>query len=452
MDGFIGWMLAVIIVAAVAGMTTKPILAQTRAVALGVGGVAIPLLLVFLGKPEMGFPMLGVALVGSAFVMPLVEWALGLSDTGEKQKGTLFQFSTGAEVNNPIPSSLILGMLVFAWPGQLLQAGWVAAPYLGFLLMMASLGGMFARVRESSNGVVAVHPKFLGQWFVAGLVATVLCAGVGYLLPLSLTVKNVVEQKLGGMIQEGPIATQRKQSKDKSPDPDYTKRTDQGLGDQKFQKDMPKPTSFRPEVPKPQDVKKKLIYLVILAAVAAAMLYAVKRWHRQITAFFKWLWALVSGPFVRAWKKAIEDRKRKKHEAAVRAVLSQIEDPYSDPPESLRSEDLGPLYEKMVADLSLLGARPKPDESVLAFVRRATQVYPVDKESLFYLGQVMTEGTFSPHPVSEPKLQAARERFLRVRKHIHDSVPTEQLPQKQAAYRWSYAESRLAEPAGSDSQ
>jgi hypothetical protein len=444
MNALMGWALAFLITGVVAAMTTKPLLHQPRNVILCVAGVVVPLGIMFSGNNELAFTLGGCALVGSALAITLVEWALGLSETEEKGKSGMFQLTSGREASNPIPSVLVLGVLIFAWPGRLLEAGWVAAPFFGFVLMLASLGGMFSRVRQASSGVVAVHPKFLGQWFVAGVVATLLCAAAGYLLPVSMgQIQGIAERKLGGPVDGGPFATKIKDVKQEQPRPDYNRPNDQGLGDKNFDPNMPAPSQFRPQPLTPEEIRSKLILLLGLAALAAALLWLVRRYHAQILAFFRWLWAVVAGPFVRAWRNYVENKRKQKHEAAVRAVLASIDDPFADPPASLTTEDLRPLYDKMVADLALLGAKPRPDESALAFVRRVATVYSVDKESLFYLGQVMTEATFSPRPVTQPKLESTRERFLRLRKQVHEAVAPQQLPQKQEAYRWALAESKL---------
>ena len=103
----------------------------------------------------------------------------------------------------------------------------------------------------------------------------------------------------------------------------------------------------------------------------------------------------------------------------------------------------GEIGRTVAADLALLGARPRSEESVQAFVRRVATVYSVDRESLYYLGSVMTEATFSPRPLAETKLSGARERFLKIRAQVHKSVAPQLLPEKQAAYRWSAAETKL---------
>ena len=444
-DGIIGWVLGAVVTAIVAYCSTKPLLHQMRLIAVVVGGVALPVALMVMGNATMGAVLLGVGLICSAFVMPLVEWACGLSETQGTEKASFFQFSSGREVSNPIPMSLILGVLIFAWPGELLRAGWVAAPFFGFLLMLASLGGMFHRVRESSSGLVAVHPKFMSQWFIAGLLATILCAGLGFLLPLSMgNINGVADRKIGGPVDQGPYATRidpNSKNKQDKPDQDYNPY---GLGDKQYQKDLPKPGPVIVHSSH-EDMQTKLYELLGLFILAAAALWFLKKYNKQVVAFFRWLWALLSGPFVRAFKKVVDGRKRKRHEAAVRAVLAQIDDPYADPAAGMTSEDLRPMYDKLVADLALLGARPKPDESAIAFVRRVSTVYTVDKESLFYLGQVMTEATFAPRPVNKSKLDNAKERFLKVRKQVHASVAPQQLSEKQEAYRWSYAESKLAQ-------
>lgn len=447
-DGLVAWGLGVVLTGIVAGLTTKPIFHQIRLIIVLVGAVILPLALMGLGNPAMGAVLLGVGLVGSAFAMPLVEWACGLSEAAGPQKASFFQFSSGREVSNPIPMSLILGVLIFAWPGELLTAGWVAAPFFGFLLMLASLGGMFHRVRESSSGLVAVHPKFMSQWFIAGLLATLLCAAVGFLLPLSMgNVNGVAERKLGGPVNQGPYATKKDpNSKNSQAKPDE-RFNPNGLGNKEYQKDLPKPGDGKNKPMTQEEMKSKLITLLMMAAIAAAALYLIKKYNKQVMAFLKWLWALISGPFVRTYRKIVENSRKKKHEAKVRAVLAQIEDPFADPPAGMNSDDLRPMYDKLVADLSLLGARPKPGESAIAFIRRVASVYAVDKDSLFYLGQVMTEATFAPRPVNEAKLSGARERFLKIRKQVHGSIAPQQLAEKQEAYRWTFAESKLPEEA-----
>ena len=443
-DGLIGWALGMIIAATVAVMTTKPLLHQARIAVIAVGCIGLPVALIAVGMGNIGGVLLGVGLISSAFVMPMVEWACGLSETGAQSKGSLFQFSSGRDVSSPIPSTLILGVLIFAWPGDLLTAGWVAAPFFGCLLMLASLGGMFSRVRESSSGLVGVHPKFMGQWFLTGLIATILCAGIGYLLPFAMgNVNGLAQRHLGGPVGGGPYATQVRNVPQNEPKPDYTKTNPEGLGDKQMQKDMPAPNQRQPKQMTPEEMKSKAISLAILAAVAGLLLYLLKRYNKQVVTFLRRRWALISGPFVRTWKKLTENRRRKKHETAVRALLASLEDPYSDPPTSLTTQDLGPLYEKLVADLALLGARPKAEESVQAFVRRVATVYSVDRESLYYLGAVMTEAAFSSHALADAKLSGARERFLKIRKQVHSSVAPQMLPEKQAAYRWTAAEAKL---------
>ena len=445
-DGLIGWMLGVVVTALVAAMTTKPVLHQTRLVTFVIGAFVLPISLLFMGSSSMGACLLGVGLVGSMFVMPLVEWACGLSESAGPQTATFFQFSTGRQSSNPIPMTLILGVLVFAWPGDLVTTGWVAAPFFGFTLMLASLGGMFNRVRESSSGLVAVHPKFMSQWFLAGLLATILCAGVGYLLPMSMgNVNGVIEQKTGGPVNNGPYNTKKDPNSKNTQDKPKEEFNQNGLGDQKFEKDMPAPGqgNFKPLTR--EEMQMKLIWLGILVALAFVALWLLKKFNKQVVAFLRWLGAFLSGPFVRAFKRIVEGSKKRKHDAAVRAILAQIEDPYADPPAGMTSEDLRPMYDKLVADLAVLGAKPKPDESAIAFIRRVSTVYSVDKESLSYLGQVMTEATFAPRPVSESKLSTARDRFLKVRSEVQSSVNPQQLAEKQAAYRWSYAESKLPE-------
>jgi len=446
-DGLIGWVLGLILTGIVAGMTTKPLYHQARMAAVLIGGIILPIALIFLGSSSIGFVLLGVGLVGSAFVMPLVEWACGLSETVSTQKAGFFQFSSGREASNPIPSTLVLGVLIFAWPGDLLTAGWVAAPFFGFLLMLASLGGMFHRVRESSSGLVAVHPKFMTQWFLAGLLATLLCAGVGYLLPMMMgNINGVADKKLGGPVNQGPYATKIDKNNPNTQDKPNEQFNPYGLGNKQFQENLPAPGNGR-DKPKQQDIKDKLISLLALAAIAMLALWLLKKYNRQVIAFLRWFWALISGPFVRTYRRIVDGAKKKKHDAAVRAILAQIEDPFTDPPEGMTSEDLRPMYDKLVADLALLGARPKTDESALAFIRRVATVYAVDKESLYYLGNVMTEAAFAPRPVNDAKLSTARERFLRVRKQVHGAVAPQQLAEKQEAYRWQYAESKLSQEA-----
>ena len=443
-DGLIGWGIGVLCAAIVAGMTPRPLWHQARIVVIGIGCVGVPIALIALGMGSIGAVGLGVGLISCAFVMPLVEWACGLSETGGNTKGSLLQFSSGRDAPNPIPSTLVLGVLIFAWPGDLLTAGWVAAPFFGCLLMLASLGGMFSRVRESSSGLVGVHPKFMGQWFLTGIIATILCAAVGFLLPLSMgNVYGMAERKLGGPVSGGPYATQIRDVQNSQPKPDYSQSNPNGLGDKQFDKDLPKPNQIQPKKMTPEEMQAKLITLGVLIAVAILLLYLLKRYNKQVVAMLRKLWDLISGPFVRVWTNFKEKRRRKKHEAAVQAILASIEDPYADPPESLTTEDLGPLYDKLVADLALVGAKPREEESVQAFVRRVATVYSVDRESLYYLGAVMTEATFSQHALPEPKLSGARDRFLKIRKQVHNSVAPQMLPERQAAYRWSAAEARL---------
>ena len=442
--GLVGWAIAVLIAGVVAAMTTNPLYPEKRLIVALVGAVVCPIVLIVAGMTEIGWSMLGVGVICCMFVMPMVEWACGLSYS-QDTKTSLFQFSTGRDAQSPIASTLILGVLVFAWPGDLLTAGWVAAPFFGFLIMLASLGGMFSRVRESSSGVIGVHPRFLGQWFLTGLVATILCTALGFLLPYAMgNVNGLADRKLGGPVSGGPYATQHRNVQQQEPRPDYTRRNPGGLGDQQYQKDMPKPNQPQEKPPmSPEEIKAKLFTLLGLALAAGIAMWLLKKYNKQIVAFLRYLWSLISGPFIRAWTNMKENKRRKKHEAAVRAILASIEDPYSDPPASLQTEDLGPLYDKLVADLALIGARPRQEESALAFVRRVATVYSVDKESLFYLGQVMTEAAFSPRALQETKLTNARERFLKVRGQVHGSVPPQQLSEKQQAYRWNDAESRL---------
>jgi hypothetical protein len=192
-------------------------------------------------------------------------------------------------------------------------------------------------------------------------------------------------------------------------------------------------------------MQMKFILLGLLVFFAVVAMWLLKKYNKPVAAFLRWLGAFVARPFVKAYRRIVDGSKKRKHDAAVRAILSQIEDPYSDPPAGITSEDLRPMYDKLVADLALLGARPRPDESALAFIRRVSTVYSVDKESLNYLGQVMTEATFAPRPVNENKLSTARDRFLRLRSQVHGSIDPQQLAQKQSAYRWSNAESKLSE-------
>ncbi len=441
-DGLFGWGIAVVLIAIVSYMTTKPVLHQARIAVVAVGCVVVPALLIVMGNVAIGGVLLGVGFFSALFVMPLVEWAIGLSEYQASDRKSILSFSSGREAPNPIPSSLVLGVCIFAWPGELLTAGWVAAPFFGFLLMLASLGGMFNRVRESSAGLVAVHPKFMTQWFLTGLVATLLCTALGFMLPLAMgNVNGIADRKLGGPVNQGPIATQRRRDATPQPKPN-NEHNDGGLGNQQYDPNAPTPTPT-PQKLTPEEAKSKLIMLLGLALLAALMLWLLKKYNKQVLGFLRALWALISGPFIRAWKRWKENKQRKAHEIAVRSILAQIEDPFSDPPENLTSQDLGPLYDKLVADLSLLGARPKPDESAMAFVRRVATVYSVDKDSLQYLGQVMTEATFSPRPVTDVKLTSSRARFLSLRKQIHSTVPAQTLAEKQEAYRWSYAESKL---------
>ena len=443
-DGLIGWGLGVVVAAIVAGMTPKPVLHPARNVVLIVGGVILPVALMLLNSSTMGFVMLGVALVASAFVMPLVDWACGLSEAVGPQKSSFFQFSSGREVSNPIPMSLVLGVLIFAWPGDLLTAGWVAAPFFGFLLMLASLGGMFHRVRESSAGLVAVHPRFMSQWFVAGLLATILCAGLGYLLPMSMgNVNGVADRKLGGPVNQGPFATKIDPNNPNSQAKPNQEFNPNGLGNKEYQKDLPKPGQITNKPMTEEEMRNKAIMLGALLVLAMIALWVLKKYNKQVLAFLRWLGAFISGPFVRAYRRYVEGSRKKKHDAAVRAILAQIDDPFADPPAGITSEDLRPMYDKLVADLALLGARPKPEESALAFIRRVATVYTVDKESLYYLGSVMTEAAFAPRPVNEAKLSNARERFLKIRKQVHGSINPQQLEQKQQDYRWLFAESKL---------
>ncbi len=450
-DGLIGWVLGVILTGMVAGMTTKPLLHQARMAAVLIGGIVLPIALIFLGSASIGAVLLGMGLVGSAFVMPLVEWACGLSETGGVEKAAFFQFSSGRESSNPIPSTLVLGVLIFAWPGDWALDGLVAAPFFVFLLMLASLGGMFHRVRESSSGLVAVHPKFMSQWFLAGLLATLLCAGLGYVLPMMMgNINGVADKKLGGPVNEGPYATKIDKNNPNSQDKPNEQFNPYGLGSKRYQENLPAPALARSKY-KTEDPKDKLISLLALAAIAAVALWVLKKYNRQVLSFLRWFWALISGPFVRTYKKIVDGARKKKHDAAVRAILAQIDDPFADPPAGMTSDDLRPLYDKLVADLALLGARPKADESALAFIRRVSAVYAVDKESLFYLGNVMTEAAFAPRPVSDSKLTNARERFLKVRKQVHGSVAPAQLADKQDAYRWQFAESKLEDKTAAKS-
>jgi len=58
-------------------------------------------------------------------------------------------------------------------------------------------------------------------------------------------------------------------------------------------------------------------------------------------------------------QKIVEGSRKKKHEAAVRAILAQIEDPYADPPAGMTSDDLAPCTTSCRRSVALLGARPK---------------------------------------------------------------------------------------------
>jgi len=444
-EGFFGWGIVVILTAVVAFMTTKPVLHQARIAILVAGCLVIPAILIVIGNAAMGGILLGDGLLCAAFAMPLVEWACGLSEYNPTERKSVLSFSSGREAPNPIPSALILGVVIFAWPGDLLTAGWVAAPFFGFLLMLASLGGMFQRVRESSAGVVAVHPKFMTQWFVTGLIATALCVALGFLLPMAMGNQNgIADRKLGGPVNEGPLATHIRKSRQEQPKPNQDPSS-QGLGDQEFQKDLPAPSQRTPQKMTQEELQNKVMTLVGLLLLAAILMWLLKKYNKQILAFLRWLWATIAGPFIRAWNKWKDNKRKKKHETAVRAILTQIEDPFADPPANMTNADLGPLYDKLVADLSLLGAKPKPDESALAFIRRVSTVYTVDKESLAYLGHVVTEATFSPRPIADNRLSTSRERFLKLRKQIHGSVAQQTLAEKQEAYRWSFAESKLTD-------
>jgi len=57
----------------------------------------------------------------------------------------------------------------------------------------------------------------------------------------------------------------------------------------------------------------------------------------------------------------------------------------------------------------------------------------------------VTEATFSPRPIADNRLSTSRERFLKLRKQIHGSVAQQTLAEKQEAYRWSFAESKLTD-------
>src|SRR5689334_20532456 len=72
-DGLVGWVLGVILTGMVAVMTTKPLLHQARMAAVLIGGVVLPVTLIFLGNASIGGILLGVGMLGSAFAMPLVE-------------------------------------------------------------------------------------------------------------------------------------------------------------------------------------------------------------------------------------------------------------------------------------------------------------------------------------------------------------------------------------------
>ena len=73
-DGLIGWALGMIIAATVAVMTTKPLLHQARIAVIAVGCIGLPVALIAVGMGNIGGVLLGVGLISSAFVMPMVRF------------------------------------------------------------------------------------------------------------------------------------------------------------------------------------------------------------------------------------------------------------------------------------------------------------------------------------------------------------------------------------------
>lgn len=397
--------------------------------------------------------------VGWSMATPLTEWACGTGENKMPLKVKSFALTSGKYGGNPIPSALVLGILVFALPSNPQATVALAMTYVASILMLASLGHLRIGARKLPGQVEIDYASF-GRWIPIALIMLLLCTVGGLGIPMALAKKDgpgvvsgskgLVSFKATDQAGSAPLNGPEGQTLNpKSTGLPGHEKPGKSLEPMKADpKAQPIPKSKPPpETPKEKQdkLKDQLLKLVGLGLLAAAVMWIARKYGPVITRFVKNLVSWLIRPVQLAVAAANERRRERLRDRAIKQILLKEPDPYQPLKEDLVAEDLPAIYERLLAFAGLHGLEPKTGETTTTFFKRLATSQNLDLKDLATVDRACTAAQFAAIPPGRQEVQAAKEAADRLCQRLTLHLTPTQFQLRQVTYRRNLAERRLDE-------